>query len=351
MALGLAAAAGLGAIGTVLGTAATIKGNEDALKAQKKAAELELKQAKQRAKIEDRQTVKSIALADRQTVANQALSDRQAVANQALNDRQAVAAIEIADRQQLAAFALIEQQSAAAAAEDRLALQSELATSNLNSQARATEIRRNLMATLGTQRATLAARGVGSGSLPGLFEDDARSAATDDTNANTINRLQGEADAAAGNRSITSSLGNLRNSNLLTAIQSREGALTTLANDREGAAQNLSQSREGAGLQLSQIRERSNAELAMMRESTKVDLKNREASTKLGIQSAKDQTRYANTAALISGFTQIASLGYSYASRTAEIEPGPRGIQVTRQPVQYTPPRQLAVSQASRAGF
>jgi hypothetical protein len=264
----LAAAAGAAAVGTALSTYTQIKGNEDALDAQKEAMKLELRQAKQRAKIEDRQTVKSIELADRQTVAR---------------------------------FSDSEAQAAVAAAEDREALKSELATQNLNAASRALEIRRSLSAVLGEQRATLAARGVGSGSLAGMFADDANAAATDDFNANTINKLQAGADEAAGQRAISTSLKNMRGTNQLT---------------------------------LSQQRERAAAELDMLRFSTKIDLKNQEEAAKLGFKNAQTQTRYANTAALISGFTQIASLGYSGYQQYKAIEP-------TRQPQAYAAPRPL----------
>lgn len=298
----LVAAAGVSALGTIVGTGLQMKANDEALDAAKNAAKLELSQAKRRAKLEDRLFLDSTALSERQLVEGLNLADKQAVAS-----------IGLADRQLGERIAEEERQAGIAAAEDRSAIKSQLATDKLNAAQRALDIRRNLMRTLGEQRATLAARGVSSGSLVGQFGDEATGLADEDFRANRINELQAEADAAAGLRAVDTGIANLRSANLITRQQGRETALRALESDREAAVN-----------QLKGFQDTARQELKSARASTKMDLKFQEEAVDLGISNLRTQTRYANIAALIDGFTQIASLGFSAYSQNRAIQPSAR---------------------------
>ena len=254
-ALASLAGGGPSAAGGFASMLTAIKGNRDALKAQKRAMKLNLEHSKQQAELEDRQLVRSLNLADRQLQARIGEEERQA---------------------------------GVAAEEDRKAVKADLDTANLTAAQRAASIRRSRMSTLGEQRATLAARGVSSGSLGDTFDAEVRSAAGDDLTTNEVNRKIAEAGAAADLRGIDTSLDNMRRSNAL----------------------GLSQQQESANQQLTQIRQTTKHELRWQKEAADA-----------GYSAAQQQTKYANTAALIDGFTSLATLSYKAARTWQSIEP------------------------------
>ena len=272
-------AAGVSAVSGIAGTLTALKGNKDALKAQKRAMKLELEHAKQRAELEDRQLVNSLNLADVQLKARMAEEERQATA---------------------------------AAAEDRKAVQSDLDTANLSAAQRAAEVRRSLMSTLGEQRATLAARGVSSGSLAEGFDSEARGAAADDLVTNEVNRKIAEAGAAADLRGIDTSLDNMRRSNALGYAQQEQSA---------------------------------KAQLTMIRQSTKNELRWQKEAGDAGYSAAQQQTKYANAATLIQGFSQLAMTGYDFMRTSQSIEPS------STTPTAYKAPRTLTRSSNSAVRY
>lgn len=270
-------AAGAGAAGTIAGTLTAIKGNKDALKQQKRALKLELEHSKQRAELEDRQLVRSLNLADRQLQARIGEEERQA---------------------------------GLAAEEDRKAVKADLDTANLTAAQRAADIRRSLMSTLGEQRATLATRGVSSGSLGEGFNAEARAAAGDDIITNEINRKMAEAGAAADLRGIDTSLDNMRRSNALGYAQQAESA---------------------------------NQQLTQIRQTTKNELRWQKEAGDAGYSAAQQQTKYANAASLIQGFSSLATIGYDFARTWQSIEPS--------QATAYKAPRTLTKSSNSAVRF
>jgi hypothetical protein len=270
-----AVAGGVSAAAAIAGTYTSIKANKQALHDQKQAMQLEAEHAKQRAEIEDRQLVKSLNLAERQ------------------------AEIGIAEQ---------ERQAFGAASEDKLAIQTELDTANLSAAQRAAEIRRELMSTLGEQRATLAARGVSSGSLRDTFDTEARTAAADDLTTNEITRRMAEGGAAADVRGVDTSLTNMRSSNALGLLQQHQSA---------------------------------SAQLTMIREGTKNELRWQKEAADKGYQSAQNQTKYANAAALIQGFAALAGTGYDFMRSYNATEPGPK------EPVKYKSPKPLTTSNSA----
>ena len=281
-------AAGVSAAAGIAGTLTALKGNKDALKAQKRAMQLELEHAKQSAEREDRQLVASLNMADAQLKTRIAEEERQATA---------------------------------AAAEDRKAVQSDLDTANLNAAQRAADIRRSLMSTLGEQRATLAARGVSSGSLAEGFDTEARGAAADDLTTNEVNRRIAEAGAAADLRGIDTSLANMKSSNALGYLQQEQQA---------------------------------KAQLTMIRQSTKMELRQQKEAADAGYSAAKQQTKYANAATLIQGFSQLAMTGYDFMRTSQSIEPSSTTATAYKAPrtltrssnsaVRYSPTRMYGIS-------
>lgn len=291
---GGAAAAGFGPAGAAAGfsigssISSLISGSnaeKKALKAQKKAMKQELEFAKRRAKLEERQFNEAVAQADRQLVERIGIEERQA---------------------------------AVQAAEDRLAIKADLDTANLDAARQAADIRKALNSTLGEQEATLAARGVLSGSLRESFDAEAREVAAGDRITNEINRLTAGADAEA----------NLR------------GVETSLSNQREANAATLAQTRQASALQLQQSKE-----------ATGMALRQQEAAAKSGYMAARDQSKYAQTALLLQSFGNIAATTYDFVRTRSAIDPtaaGGGGSGASAAAVKS--PRPLARSTGSRAG-
>jgi hypothetical protein len=274
-----ALAGGASALASIAGPATSLKANKEALKNQKAAIQLEAEHAKQRAEIEDRQLVKSLNLAERQ--ATRGIAEQEA-------------------------------QAFGAASEDKLAIQTDLDTANLSAAQRAAEIRRSLMSTLGEQRATLAARGVSTGSLSGTFDTEARTAAGDDLTVNEINRRMAEGGAAADVRGVDTSLANMRASNALGLLQQHQSA---------------------------------GAQLTMIREGTKNELRWQKEAADKGYSQAQQQTKYANAAALINGFAALAGTGYDFLRTYQATEAGPK------EPVTYRAPKPLTTGSNSALRF
>lgn len=296
------AAAGFSIGSSVSGTMTSMQANNDAIKQQKKMLDEELRQAKQVAAIEDRQLAGSINLADAQAVERVLMADRQTVAGLQLEDSQAVEVLLEEDRQ-----------NAQAAEEDKLAIESNRKTEELNAALTSKAIGRQLDETLGEQRATMAARGVLNGATGEAFRKEAEADAAQDAAVNEINRLQANADAEAGVRQVEQGLANSRSSAAIEVKQRREAAAQTLSNQREAAAVGISQQRATAA-----------QELANVREKTVVDLENQERSAKIGYKSAKQQTQYANQAAIVAGFADVAGTAYDVYSKYKGIEPSSR---------------------------
>jgi hypothetical protein len=168
------------------------------------------------------------------------------------------------------------------------------------------------MSTLGEQRATLAARGVSTGSLSGTFDTEARTAAGDDLTVNEINRRMAEGGAAADVRGVDTSLTNMRSSNALSLLQQHQAA---------------------------------GSQLTMIREGTKSELRWQKEAAAAGYQSAQQQTKYANAAALIQGFAALAGTGYDFMRADDATEPGPR------EPVTYKAPKPLTTGSNSATRF
>lgn len=252
------------------------KANKDALKAQKRALKLNVKHAEQNARREDRQLVKSIAMADAQAVERIAVQERQA--------------------QEMAA-------------EDRLAIKADLDTANLNAAKTAADIRKGLNSTLGEQQATLAARGLLSGSLRGSFDAEAREEAATDLTTNEINRLTAGADAEAQLRSVDATLKNMAEANALNLKQQRQSA---------------------------------KANLTMTRVAQKDELRQMKEAADAGYGAARSQTAFANTALLLQGFGQVAATAYDFVRTQQAIEP------TARESKPYNAPRPLARASSSR---
>jgi hypothetical protein len=225
-------------------------------------------------------------------------------------DRQTVQGLQLEDSQTIEALLEQDRQAAQAAEEDKLAIESNRKTEELNAALESKAIGRQLDATLGEQRATMAARSVLGSATGEAFSKDAEAQAAQDVSINNINRLQANADAVAGNRQVDQGL-----------ISSRQAAGIEINQRRAAAGQSLSNQREAAATSVLQQRQTAGMELANIREKTVADITNQERSAKLGYKNAKQQTEYANQAALIAGFADVGGTAYDTYSKYKAIEP------------------------------
>ncbi|MEY5100877.1 MAG: hypothetical protein RJA36_3596 [Pseudomonadota bacterium] len=137
----------------------------------------------------------------------------------------------------------------------------------------------------------MASRNVLNSATGDALDKEARRVSDQDRRTNDLNLATSEADAAGERTKISTSLTNSVRSGMMALAQQRATAAESLKNTRE---------------------------------ATKLDLQNQERAAKLGYKAGKDQTRYANQAALISGFSNLSGIAYDYYSRRKAIEPTPR---------------------------
>lgn len=139
-----------------------------------------------------------------------------------------------------AATAEQDRQATQAAEEEKRRIKAGLETENLNAAARAASIRRDLLSTLGTQTAVLAARGVSGGGTADRIAAEAEMIAGDDLRVNEVNRLTAEGDAAYGTRQINTEIRNRRRSAAMGIQNAYSNARDTLRglSDQTGLANN-----------------------------------------------------------------------------------------------------------------
>ena len=239
---------------------------------------------------------------------------RQARSVAALEDGQLTRSLALADAQAVERLTEQTRQASEAAGQDLAQVERNLDTERVDAAQRATEIRRALLTTLGEQQATMASRNVLSSATGNALDKEARRVSDQDRRTNDLNLATSEADAAGERTKISTSLTNSVRSGMMALAQQRTTAKQTLDNTRE---------------------------------ATKLDLQNQERAAKLGYKAGKDQTRYANQAALISGFSNLSGIAYDYYSTRKAIEPTPRNTAGS-----YTAPARLTTGgQASRNGF
>lgn len=139
-----------------------------------------------------------------------------------------------------AATAEEDRQATRAAEEEKRRIKAGLETENLNAAARAAQIRRDLLSTLGTQTSVLAARGISGGGTADRIAAEAQMISGDDLRVNEVNRLTAEGDAAFGTRQINTEIRNRRRSAAMGIQNAYSNARQTLRglSDQTGLANN-----------------------------------------------------------------------------------------------------------------
>lgn len=131
-------------------------------------------------------------------------------------------------KQLYAATAEEDRQATQTAEEEKRRIKAGLQTENVNAAQRAAQIRRDLLATLGTQTAVLASRGVSGGGTADRLALEADEVAADDLRANEVNRMTAEGDAAFGARQINTEIRNRRRSASMGVQNAYSNARSTL---------------------------------------------------------------------------------------------------------------------------
>ena len=127
-----------------------------------------------------------------------------------------------------AATAEEDRQATQTAEEEKRRIKAGLQTENVNAAQRAAQIRRDLLATLGTQTAVLASRGVSGGGTADRLALEADEVAADDLRVNEVNRMTAEGDAAFGTRQINTEIRNRRRSASMGVQNAYSNARNTL---------------------------------------------------------------------------------------------------------------------------